>query len=115
MRLVRQALTENLVLSLLAGAVGLLFAWAGTVALRNWAPGALPRAETHPASMRSVLLFLLAASLGSGLLAGLLPALQLSMAKPAEAAARGRPALARRTRRPPRCIRGWSSPRSRWR
>ena len=29
-RLVRQTLTENLVLSLLAGTVGLLFAWFGT-------------------------------------------------------------------------------------
>jgi putative ABC transport system permease protein len=82
-RLVRQALTENLVLSIFAGAVGLFIAWGGTIALRNLAPGALPRAEgihVDPA----VLLFLLAASLGSGLIAGVLPALQLSTTKPAE-------------------------------
>jgi predicted permease len=84
MRLVRQALTENLVLSLIAGTVGLLLAWYGTITLRNLAPGALPRAETIQVDA-TVLLFLLAASLGSGVVAGLLPALQLSTAKPADA------------------------------
>jgi predicted permease len=82
-QLVRQALTENLVLGALAGIVGLFIAWGGTILLRNIAPGALPRAEgihVDPA----VLLFLLAASLGSGLIAGFLPALQLSMTKPAD-------------------------------
>jgi putative ABC transport system permease protein len=83
MRLVRQALTESLALSMLAGTVGLLFAWVGTVALRNLAPGALPRAETIHLDA-GVLLFLLAASLGSGLIAGVLPALQLSATQPAE-------------------------------
>ena len=82
-RLVRQALTENLVLSLLAGTVGLLFAWGGTVALRRLAPGALPRADTISADA-TVLLFLLAVSLASGLIAGLLPALQLSSTRPAD-------------------------------
>jgi putative ABC transport system permease protein len=82
-RLARQALTENLVLSLLAGAIGFVIAWGGTIALRTLAPGALPRAEgihVDPA----VVLFLLAASVGSGLVAGLLPALQIAMTKPAE-------------------------------
>ena len=79
----RQALTENLVLAMLAGVVGLLMAWGGTIALRSLAPGALPRAEgIHVDPF--VLLFLLAASLGSGLIAGMLPALQLSMTRPAE-------------------------------
>ncbi len=83
MRLVRQALTENIVLSMLAGTVGLLFAWAGTVVLRSMAPGALPRAETIQVDA-GVLLFLLAASLASGLIAGLLPAWKLSTTKPAD-------------------------------
>jgi putative ABC transport system permease protein len=83
MRLVRQALTENLVLSVLAGAVGLLIAWGGTAALRSLAPGALPRAESIQLDA-GVVLFLLVASLASGLIAGMLPALQLSTAKPAE-------------------------------
>jgi len=84
MRLVRQSLTENLVLSLLAGAVGLLFAWLGTVALRNWAAGVLPRADTIQINA-NILLFALAASLACGLLAGLLPAMRLSIANPADA------------------------------
>jgi putative ABC transport system permease protein len=82
-RLVRQALTENFVLSLLAGTVGLLFAWGGTAALRRLAPGALPRADTISTDA-TVLLFLLAVSLASGLIAGLIPALQLSTARPAD-------------------------------
>ena len=87
-RLVRQALTENLVLAMLAGVVGLFIAWGGTLALRNLAPGALPRADgIHVDPF--VLLFLLAASLGSGLIAGILPALQLSMTRPAEALKEG--------------------------
>jgi putative ABC transport system permease protein len=83
-RLVRQTLTESLVLSLVAGLVSLLLAWMGAVALRRLAAGALPRIETAQIDL-SVLLFLLAAALGSGLLAGLLPAVQLSMARPAQA------------------------------
>jgi putative ABC transport system permease protein len=83
LRLLRQALTENLVLSTLAGTVGLLLAWCGTIVLRNVSSGALPRAESIQVDA-GVLLFLLAASLGSGLLAGLLPALQMSTANPAE-------------------------------
>ena len=83
LRLVRQALTEHLVLALLAGTVGLLLAWYGTVVLRTAAAGALPRAEAIQLDA-PVLAFLLAATLLSGMLAGLLPALQLSSAKPAE-------------------------------
>jgi predicted permease len=82
-RIVRQSLTEDLVLSVLAGAIGLVFAWAGTVALRAVAPGALPRAESIQVDL-PVLLFLLVLSLASGLLAGVLPALQLSITNPAE-------------------------------
>jgi len=84
MRLVRQSLTENLVLSLLAAAVGLLFAWMGTVALRNWAAGVLPRADTIQIN-GGILLFALTASLACGLLAGLLPAMRLSISNPADA------------------------------
>jgi predicted permease len=83
LRLVRQALTESLVLALFAGTVGLLIAWLGTAGLRNISPGALPRAETIGVDA-SVLLFLLVASLASGVIAGLLPALRLSTTKPAE-------------------------------
>jgi putative ABC transport system permease protein len=83
LRLIRQALTENLILAVLAAIVGLLFAWGGTVALRRAAPGALPRADTITADV-GVVLFLLAIAILSGLLAGVLPAWQLSSAKPAD-------------------------------
>ena len=90
LRLIRQTLTENLVLALLAGAVGFLFAWYGAVALRWLSPGALPRADTIGLDS-SVLLFLLAASIGSGLLAGLFPALHLSLTNPADVLREGGP------------------------
>jgi predicted permease len=84
MRLIRQALTENLLVSLLAGTVGALVAWLGVQALRAWAAGVLPRANTIDLDGR-VLLFAMAASLGCGLVAGLLPALQLSIGSTASA------------------------------
>jgi putative ABC transport system permease protein len=82
-RLARQVLTESLALALLAGGCGLLLAWVGTYALRRLAPGALPRAESIHMD-GGVVLFLLVATLACGLLAGLIPALQLSMVKPAD-------------------------------
>jgi predicted permease len=83
-RLVAQALAENLVLSLVGAVAGALIAWLGVVALRAWAAGVLPRADTIQLDAR-VLLFALAAALGCGLLAGLLPALQLSIGGTANA------------------------------
>ena len=83
MRLVRQALTEHLVLAALAGTVGLLFAWSGTAVLRIAAAGALPRADTIRLD-GGVLAFLLMATILSGMLAGLLPAVHLSSARPVE-------------------------------
>ena len=109
----RQVLTESLVLSVLAGGVGLLFAWAGTHALRALAPGALPRADSIQIDA-GVLLFLLAATVACGLLAGLLPALQLSMVSPADVLREGGP-RALGGAAAGGSIRGWSSPRSRWR
>ncbi|HLG55245.1 MAG TPA: ABC transporter permease [Vicinamibacterales bacterium] len=83
-RLIAQALAENLVLSLLGAVAGALVAWLGVLALRAWAAGVLPRAGTIQLDAR-VLLFALAAALGCGLLAGLLPALQLSIGGTANA------------------------------
>ena len=82
-RLARQVLTETLALSLIAGGCGLVLAWAGTHALRWLAPGALPRADSVQLDA-GVVLFLLLTTLACGLLAGLLPALQLSRVRPAE-------------------------------
>jgi predicted permease len=89
-RLARQILTEKLVLALAGGAIGLLLAWLGTIALRTWAAGVLPRADTIRLDGR-VFLLALAASLGCGLLAGLLPAMQLSVSQPASALREGGP------------------------
>jgi len=82
-RLARQVLTESLVLSLLAGGCGLVLAWAGTSGLRWLAPGALPRAESIHVDA-GVVAFLLVTTIACGMLAGLLPALQLSLVRPAE-------------------------------
>jgi predicted permease len=92
LRLVGQGLTEDLVLALLAGTVGGLMAWLGTLALRVWAAGVLPRADTIEIN-GGVLIFALAASLGCGVLAGLLPAVQLSAARPVTAIREGGPRM----------------------
>jgi putative ABC transport system permease protein len=88
MRMVRQVLTENVAVSLLAGAIAALIAWLGILALRSWAAGVLPRAGTIELDA-GVLLFALAAALGCGLLAGVPPALQLATARPANALREG--------------------------
>jgi predicted permease len=82
-RLARQVLTESLALAILAGGCGLLVAWLGTQALRLLAPGALPRAGSIHVDA-GVVLFLLLTTVGAGLLAGLLPALQIATVRPAE-------------------------------
>jgi predicted permease len=72
-RLVRQLLTESLILALLGGMVGSAAGWAGTKALLTVAPDALPPVgDVRVDSF--VVLFALALSIGSGLLFGLIPA-----------------------------------------
>jgi putative ABC transport system permease protein len=83
-RLIAQAFAENFVLSLFGAVAGALIAWLGVLALRAWAAGVLPRADTIQLDAR-VLLFALAAALGCGLLTGVLPALQLSIGGTANA------------------------------
>lgn len=75
-RLVCQLLTESLLLSLLGGAAGLLFAFWGTHLLLRLVSGSdkLPPLEVHLDG--SVLLFTAAASIMAGLLFGLAPAWQ---------------------------------------
>ncbi len=75
--LVRQLLTENMLLALTSGALGLALGYAGTSYL------AVSNASTLPAGVpitvdARVLLFSLVISLVTGLLFGILPALQLS-------------------------------------
>ncbi|RPH68444.1 MAG: ABC transporter permease [Myxococcaceae bacterium] len=75
--LVRQLLVESLVLSLVAGALGVLLAAAATSSLVALAPDALPRARSiHPDLQ--VLGFALGVSICSALLFGLVPALSAS-------------------------------------
>jgi predicted permease len=73
-RIVRQLITESLLLSLIAGISGLSLAWWGSKALVALAPAGLPRlAET--AMDRGVLAFTFGVSMITSLLFGLVPAL----------------------------------------
>jgi predicted permease len=76
-RLVRQSLTESLVLSLAGGALGLVVANWATHAALSLLPTTLPRAQEVRIDYR-VLLFALGVSLLSGILAGVAPALRSS-------------------------------------
>ena len=76
-RLVRQLLTEALLLGLAGGALGLALAFAGLGALRAWLPADLPRSsEIHVDA--GVLLFAFGVSVLAAAVFGLAPALQNS-------------------------------------
>ena len=74
-QLVRQLLTEGLLLALLAAVVGLVLAWAGLQILVAIGPADIPRLDEVGIDGR-VIAFALAASLATVLLFGLAPALQ---------------------------------------
>ena len=74
-RLVRQCLTESAVLGLSGGVLGILLAAAGIRPFVTFWPGTLPRVDEVHLDWH-VLLFALAASLLSGILFGLAPALR---------------------------------------
>jgi predicted permease len=74
-RLVRQMLTESVLLALLGGALGLALAAAGTRAVLAALPATLPRASEVGIDAR-VLWFSLLVSLFAGILFGLLPAIR---------------------------------------
>jgi putative ABC transport system permease protein len=77
MRLIRQMLTESLLLALLAGAGGLLFAQWGVTALLSLAPPDLPRLDEVTVDW-SALAFALSASLLASVIFGLAPAWHVS-------------------------------------
>jgi predicted permease len=76
-RLVRQLLTESVLLAIAGGALGLLFAFWGTKALLSRLPVNLPRAGEIAMDAR-VLIFTAAVSLLAGIVFGLVPALKTS-------------------------------------
>jgi len=76
-RMVRQVLTESVLLALAGGLLGLSIAAWGTQAAIKMLPDALPRANEIHLSGR-VLLFTFGASLFAGILFGLIPAIKTS-------------------------------------
>ena len=87
-RLIRQLLTESLLLSLIGGTIGVLVAWWALDVLVANIP--LPQSVNAPASLnRRVLGFGLSVAVVTGLSFGLLPALRLSRASVTHALARG--------------------------
>ncbi len=76
-RLVRQLLTESILLSLIAGAAGVAATWWTVSLLARLIPEKFPRLHAAALDWR-VMLFALAISLATGLLFGLVPALEAS-------------------------------------
>jgi putative ABC transport system permease protein len=76
-RLVRQLLSESLVLSAIGGAVGVFLAWAGLRLLRALAPADLPRMDDVSVD-GTVLLVTAGVTVLTGMLFGLVPAAQSS-------------------------------------
>ena len=82
-RIARQMLTESVLLAVLGGILGIGMAVLGIEALAALDPGNLPRLQDISLDGR-VLLFALGLSLLTGLLFGVLPALQTARAQPQE-------------------------------
>jgi predicted permease len=76
-RLVRQMLTESVLLAVTGGALGIVIAFSALPLLVRLVPVSLPVAEVPSVDWR-VLLFTLTLTLGTGLLFGLAPALRVS-------------------------------------
>ncbi len=76
-RVIRQLLTESVLLALAGGGLGTLLAAWGTQAALKVLPAALPRASEIGIDIR-VLIFAVAASVLAGILFGLAPALRIS-------------------------------------
>jgi putative ABC transport system permease protein len=82
-RIVRQLLTESLLLSLAGGALGLALGVVGIRALLAVNPGNIPRVGEHGAGVAAdwrVVAFTIIVSVATGLVFGLFPALQASRA-----------------------------------
>jgi len=87
-RLLRQLLTENVLLALLGGAIGLGIALVGLMVIRQFGPANIPRVKEISIDAR-VLGFNFAVSLATGLIFGLMPALRAARADPSVALKEG--------------------------
>jgi putative ABC transport system permease protein len=87
-RLIRQLLTEAVLLSVAGGIAGLALAAGGTTVLRYSAPANIPRIESIRVDT-SMLCFTAILSIGAGLLFGVLPAIVCSRADVNEALKQG--------------------------
>ena len=83
-RLIRQVLTESIVLSGMGGLAGVALAFAGLQGLSSWSAGVIPRATEVSPDAR-VLVFALGISLLTGVLFGVLPAFAISRTGVSEA------------------------------
>jgi predicted permease len=81
LRLLRQLLTEGLLLSVLGSAVGLLMAWLSLEGLRAMAPGDIPRLAEISLDGR-VLFFTTAVALATGAIFGLAPIRHVTRSSP---------------------------------
>jgi predicted permease len=82
-RLIRQVLTESVVLAGLGGAAGIALSFASLRGLATWSAGVIPRATEVGPDLR-VLTFAVGLSVLTGLLFGVLPALAISKSGVAE-------------------------------
>jgi predicted permease len=87
-RLIRQVLTEAILLACGGGAMGVVIALVAIRLLLRLDPGDIPRLGETSIDLR-VLCFTMAASLGTGLLFGILPALRVSRQNLGETLKRG--------------------------
>jgi putative ABC transport system permease protein len=78
-RLVRQLLTESVLLAMAGGGIGLVLAWGGVQLLRAWNPGNIPFIDAVRLDW-SALGFMMAVSVVTGILFGLAPAWENSRA-----------------------------------
>ena len=82
-RIIRQLLTESVVLSMAGGIVGLVIGFVGIRAILSINPGNIPRIGLEGGEVSldwRIVLFTLALSFATGILFGLIPALQASRA-----------------------------------
>jgi len=88
LRVLRQLLTESLVISITGGALGLILAYGGVRALVSLLPADFPRAHDIHVSA-PVLAFTFVVSLLTGILFGMAPALQASRTDPKQGLQQG--------------------------